>query len=70
NLDGVTAMTSLMLAKLVRFYQKVKTAEGRVALSELSPELYRKFEWTRLTRVFRIFSKKEEALRGVQQDRG
>ncbi len=64
DLGSVHRMGSAMLGKLIAFHKKVKQAGGRLALCSLTPDLYRKFQHTRLHTVFRICPNEEEALQG------
>jgi anti-anti-sigma factor len=65
NLEAVTLMASLMVAKLLGFHRKVRTAGGRLALCAIAPDLYRVFERTQLTKVFVICATEQEAVQSV-----
>jgi anti-anti-sigma factor len=65
DLGSVHRMDSAMLGKLIAFHKKVKQVGGRLALCSLTPDLYRKFQHTRLHTVFRICPNEEAALQGL-----
>lgn len=63
NFAGVVALSSLFLSKLLRFQRTVTGYGGRLALSDLEPEVAELFATTRLEQVFRICESEQDALR-------
>jgi anti-anti-sigma factor len=66
DLGSVNRMSSAMLGKLIAFHKKVKQVGGRLTLCSLCPDLYLKFQNTRLHTIFRICPTEQEAVEGVR----
>ena len=62
NLAGVQRVESTMLAKLVALHIRIEAVGGRLALCELTPELYEVFKTLWLTRSLWIYSTEKDAL--------
>jgi anti-anti-sigma factor len=65
HLGSVQRMSSAMLGKLIAFHKKIKQAGGHLTLCSLTPDLYLKFQNTRLHTFFRICPNEEAALQGL-----
>jgi anti-anti-sigma factor len=65
DFGSVSRMSSAMLGKLIAFHKKVKQAGGQVTLCSLAPDLYLKFQNTRLHTIFRICPNEQEALQDL-----
>jgi anti-sigma B factor antagonist len=62
NFHGVEFLGSAALGKLITLDRKVKTAKGRLKLSNICPEILEVFEVTKLSRVFDIRPEEAEAI--------
>jgi anti-anti-sigma factor len=69
HLGSVHRMSSAMLGKLIAFHKKIKQAGGNLTLCSLPPDLYLKFQNTRLHTFFRICPSEEAALEGLGNQR-
>ena len=61
DLAGVPFVDSTGLSSLVRLYKRVRIGEGDVRLAQVSPDVYKILDLTRLSRVFDIFPTVAEA---------
>ncbi|WP_422925580.1 STAS domain-containing protein [Singulisphaera sp. PoT] len=62
NFSEVRAMSSTMLAVLLKIGRKVAAQGGRLKLCGLSPDLFEIFKITRFDRIFETYSEEWEAL--------
>lgn len=63
GLAAVDYIDSSGLASLIEFSRNLKTIQGIVFMSELSPKVSSIFSITKLDKIFRIFDTEEEALK-------
>ncbi len=63
NLSNVAYVDSSGLATLVEAHQKIKSAGGRLKLSNLTNKVKSLFEITKLEKLFEIFPTEEDALK-------
>ena len=54
NFGGVLYVSSAVLGKLVKLYQKIMTVGGRLSLCNVDPRIYEVFELTKLDRILKI----------------
>ena len=67
NLAVVEYLPSMGLGKMVMLNRKVQTANGRLALCDVTPTLLKVLETTHLTGVFEIFATEEEAVQSFSE---
>ena len=66
DLSNVAYMGSAALGLMVNIRHRVRTAQGKLALCNLSPRLYHIFKTCCLERLFTITRSRDEALRAVR----
>ncbi len=62
SLDGVVYMNSAGLGIIIDTYKKFKEKKGRMVLCNLTPDISKLFEVTRLNRFLEIYDSEKEAL--------
>ncbi len=62
DFGDVAFMSSAMISKLVTLNSKCKAADVKLALCGMSPGILEIFKITRLTKIFHIHEKKDQAL--------
>jgi anti-anti-sigma factor len=63
NCEGIVALGSAMLGKLITLYKKMDSAGGRLAFCRVNPHLYEKiFEVHRLSKFFSVYEDELAAL--------
>ncbi|NMB33344.1 MAG: STAS domain-containing protein [Clostridium sp.] len=62
SLDGVVYMNSAGLGIMIDTYKKFKEKKGRMVLCNLTPDISKLFEVTRLNRFLEIYDSEKEAL--------
>lgn len=62
NFGQVRLMSSTMLAVLLKFARRVTTAQGRLKLCCIAPDLAQVFKITRFDRIFEIYDEESKAL--------
>ena len=65
SLDGVVYMNSAGLGIIIDTYKKFKEKQGRMILCNLTPDITKLFEVTRLDRFIEIYKTENEALANV-----
>ena len=65
DFEQVKFFSSQVLGVLLDIRARLKTYDGEVVISAISPQLYRIFEITNLDRIFRFFPDKQNAIREV-----
>ena len=60
----VEYLSSAALGKLITMDKKVKTANGKLKLCSIRPDIYEVFKITRLNKLFNIVDDQEKALEG------
>ena len=63
NLQGVAAVSSALLGKLVRFQDQVTAAGGRVVLCGLEPDVHDVLRTTSLTELLPVYPDEPQAVR-------
>jgi anti-sigma B factor antagonist len=66
NFSGVEFLSSAALGKLITLDRKVKTAKGRLKMSNIRPEILEVFQITKLNKVFDIRGDEAEAIAAFQ----
>lgn len=67
NLEGVDFLDSSGLGALVSSLRKVKEKKGEIKLAGLRPEVRSIFDITRVTRLFTIYEKVQDAVDDFQK---
>ncbi len=62
NFGNVEYLSSAALGKLITLNKKVQAAGGRLALSNIDPQIYEVFKITKLNQLFSIYDEEQEAL--------
>lgn len=62
NFSNVEFLSSAALGKLITLDRKVKTAKGRLKMSNIRPEIFEVFQITKLNKVFDIRKDEAEAI--------
>ncbi len=62
NFSNVEFLSSAALGKLITLDRKVKSAKGRLKMSNIRPEIMDVFQVTKLNKVFDIRSEEAEAI--------
>jgi anti-sigma B factor antagonist len=62
NFDNVDFLSSAALGKLITLDRKVKSAQGRLKMSNIRPEILEVFQITKLNKVFDIRGEEAEAI--------
>ena len=62
NFSNVEFLSSAALGKLITLDRKVKTAKGRLKMSNIRPEILEVFQITKLNKVFDIRKDEAEAI--------
>ena len=62
NFDNVDFLSSAALGKLITLDRKVKSAQGRLKMSNIRPEILEVFQITKLNKVFDIRGEEAEAV--------
>lgn len=62
NLAAAEFLPSMALGKMVMLNRRVKSANGRLALCNLTPLVEQDLDITKLTTIFNIYDTEEEAL--------
>ncbi len=65
NVGDVEYFASVALGKLVTLYHKVKAAEARLALCNVTPTVDRILQLTHLSDVLAVYADEREALRSL-----
>ncbi|MDQ2086544.1 STAS domain-containing protein [Herbivorax sp. ANBcel31] len=65
SMDGVIYMNSAGLGIIIDTYKKFKEKKGRIILCNLTPDITKLFEVTRLDRFIEIYKTENEALSKV-----
>jgi anti-sigma B factor antagonist len=66
NFSDVEFLSSAALGKLITLDRKVKTAKGRLKMSNIRPEILEVFQITKLNKVFDIRGDEAEAIAAFQ----
>ena len=66
NFADVEFLSSAALGKLITLDRKVKTAKGRLKMSNIRPEILEVFQITKLNKVFDIRGDEAEAIAAFQ----
>jgi len=64
DFSNVDYLSSAALGKLITMDKKVKSAQGKLRLCNIRPQIYEVFTITKLTKLFEIFEDEEQALDG------
>ena len=62
NFDNVDFLSSAALGKLITLDRKVKSAQGRLKMCSIRPEILEVFQITKLNKVFDIRGEEPEAI--------
>ena len=62
NFDNVDFLSSAALGKLITLDRKVKSAQGRMKMCHIRPEILEVFQITKLNKVFDIRGEEAEAI--------
>ena len=62
NFDNVDFLSSAALGKLITLDRKVKSAQGRLKMSNIRPEILEVFQITKLNKVFDIRTDEAEGV--------
>jgi anti-anti-sigma factor len=65
SMDGVAYMNSAGLGIIIDTYKKFKEKQGRMILCNLTPDITKLFEVTRLDRFIEIYKTENEALASI-----
>jgi anti-sigma B factor antagonist len=66
NFSDVEFLSSAALGKLITLDRKVKSAKGRLKMSNIRPEILEVFQITKLNKVFDIRGDEAEAIAAFQ----
>lgn len=66
NFENVDFLSSAALGKLITLDRKVKSAQGRLKMSNIRPEILEVFQITKLNKVFDIRAEEAEAISAFQ----
>jgi anti-sigma B factor antagonist len=66
NFNDVEFLSSAALGKLITLDRKVKSAKGRLKMSNIRPEILEVFQITKLNKVFDIRGDEAEAIAAFQ----
>ncbi len=64
SFDRVEHLSSAALGVLIKVHHQTADVEGKLRLSEITPQIYEVFKITRLNKLFDIYSTRQEALAG------
>lgn len=67
DLSGLTFIDSSGCSVLISAFKSIRAKQGRLTLSNLSPEIQSLIELTRLNEIFEIFADKDNALAEMQK---
>ncbi len=62
SFEQVEHLSSAALGVLIKVHHQTGDAEGKLRLSDITPQIYEVFKITRLNKLFDIYSSREEAL--------
>ncbi len=66
NFENVDFLSSASLGKLITLDRKIKSAQGRLKMSNIRPEILEVFQITKLNKVFDIRAEEAEAISAFQ----
>ncbi|MCE9631932.1 MAG: STAS domain-containing protein [Planctomycetia bacterium] len=66
NFENVDFLSSAALGKLITLDRKMKSAQGRLKMSNIRPEILEVFQITKLNKVFDIRAEEAEAISAFQ----
>ncbi|MEX0668984.1 MAG: STAS domain-containing protein [Pirellulales bacterium] len=66
NFENVDFLSSAALGKLITLDRRVKSAQGRLKMSNIRPEILEVFQITKLNKVFDIRAEEAEAISAFQ----
>ena len=65
DFSNVAHMSSSVLGMLITLHKQVREHDGRMALCNVRPEIYKVFTITKLSEVFQIYDSRTTALAGL-----